>query len=38
MQQTRKQIKEDMTAPENKKQDVVAKMVGTKSSLMVFVA
>ncbi len=38
MQQTRKQIKEDMTAPENKKRDVVAKTVGTKSSLMVFVA
>jgi hypothetical protein len=38
MQQTRKQIKEDMRAPENKKQDIVAKTVGTKSSLMVFVA
>jgi hypothetical protein len=38
MQQTRKQIKEDMTAPENQKQDVVAKTVETKSSLMVFVA
>jgi hypothetical protein len=38
MQQTRKQTKEDMTTPENKRREVVAKTVGTKASLMVFVA